>query len=60
MTYVSGDDDEFDVVFFATGRTPNTAELGLEKAGVEVEEGGASRSTRSGAPASRTSSRSAM
>lgn len=40
-TYVSGDDDEFDIVFFATGRTPNTSGLGLDKAGVELKEGGA-------------------
>lgn len=39
--YVSGDDDEFDVVFFATGRAPNTSDLGLEKAGVVLKEGGA-------------------
>jgi glutathione reductase (NADPH) len=41
VTYVSGDDDEFDVVFFATGRAPNTSGLGLDKAGVELEESGA-------------------
>lgn len=41
VTYVSGDDDEFDVVFFATGRAPNTSGLGLEKAGVHLKENGA-------------------
>jgi glutathione reductase (NADPH) len=40
VTYVSGDDDHFDVVFFATGRSPNTTGLGLEKAGVAVKEDG--------------------
>jgi len=41
VTYVSGDDDEFEVVFFATGRAPNTAGLGLEKAGLALKENGA-------------------
>ncbi|MGQ4272519.1 glutathione-disulfide reductase [Terrihabitans sp. B22-R8] len=41
VTYVSGDDDVFDIVFFATGRTPNTSELGLEKAGVKLRPDGA-------------------
>ncbi len=41
VTYVSGDDDEFDVVFFATGRAPNTSGLCLEKAGVHLRENGA-------------------
>jgi glutathione reductase (NADPH) len=41
VTYVTGDDDEFDVVFFATGRRPNTDGLGLDKAGVQVAPGGA-------------------
>ncbi len=40
VTYVTKDDDEFDVVFFATGRAPNTAGLGLDKAGVELGERG--------------------
>lgn len=33
----------FDQVLFATGRKPNTANLGLEKAGVALTEGGAVR-----------------
>ncbi len=41
VQYVGGDDDQFDVVFFATGRAPNTSGLGLEKAGVELRDGGA-------------------
>ncbi|MBR0650970.1 glutathione-disulfide reductase [Roseomonas terrae] len=32
---------EADAVFFCTGRTPNTASLGLDKAGVEMKDGGA-------------------
>jgi glutathione reductase (NADPH) len=36
VTYVTGDDDEFDIVFFATGRAANTKGLGLEDAGVEL------------------------
>jgi glutathione reductase (NADPH) len=47
-TYISGDDDEFDVVFFATGRTPNTSGLGLEKAGVALEEWGGVKVDASG------------
>ncbi|MCY4152595.1 MAG: glutathione-disulfide reductase [Aestuariivita sp.] len=31
----SGDELEFEAVLFATGRSPNTARMGLEKAGVE-------------------------
>ncbi|MCC5989702.1 MAG: glutathione-disulfide reductase [Pararhodobacter sp.] len=34
---------EFDAVLFATGRAPNTAGLGLEKAGVALSENGAVR-----------------
>jgi glutathione reductase (NADPH) len=41
VTYISGDDDEFDIAFFATGRAPNTSGLGLDKAGVELLENGA-------------------
>jgi glutathione reductase (NADPH) len=41
VIYVSGDDDHFDVVFFATGRSPNTGGLGLEKAGVAINGDGA-------------------
>lgn len=41
VTYVNGDEDEFDHVLFATGRTPNTAGLGLEEAGVELRSDGA-------------------
>src|SRR5690606_35557151 len=40
VTYVTGDDDEFDIVFFATGRAPNTKGLGLEDAGVELGDSG--------------------
>jgi glutathione reductase (NADPH) len=41
VKYVSGDDDMFDAVFFATGRSPNTAGLGLEDAGVALDSAGA-------------------
>jgi len=41
VTYVTGDDDVFDLVFFATGRRPNTDGLGLESAGVDTTESGA-------------------
>jgi glutathione reductase (NADPH) len=41
VSYVSGDSDSFDLVFFATGRTPNTSGLGLDAAGVAVREDGA-------------------
>ncbi len=32
----NGKEDVFDVVFFATGRTPNSHDMGLEEIGVEV------------------------
>jgi glutathione reductase (NADPH) len=41
VTYVTGDDDVFDIVFFATGRDANTKGLGLDKAGVELNDNGA-------------------
>ncbi len=36
VEYMAGDTDDFDVVFFATGRSPNTQGLGLEAAGVAL------------------------
>ena len=36
VTFVSGETAEYDVVLFATGRVANTAELGLDKAGVKT------------------------
>lgn len=36
VTYEDGASQEADLVLFATGRTPNTAGLGLEAAGVEL------------------------
>lgn len=41
VSFSSGAGGEFDCVFFATGRRPNTAGLGLEAAGVKLTEGGA-------------------
>jgi glutathione reductase (NADPH) len=35
-----GDDVECDALLFATGRAPNTKDLGLERAGVEIDEHG--------------------
>ncbi len=35
-----GKDHVFDMVFFATGRAPNTADLGLEEAGIALGRGG--------------------
>lgn len=41
--HMPGGPQEFDAVMFATGRVPNTRGLGLETAGVEVDEDGAVR-----------------
>ncbi|GFE85824.1 glutathione-disulfide reductase [Steroidobacter agaridevorans] len=41
--HMPGGPAEFDAVMFATGRVPNTQGLGLESAGVEVDENGAVR-----------------
>jgi glutathione reductase (NADPH) len=41
--HMPGGPSEFDAVMFATGRVPNTRGLGLESAGVEVNENGAVR-----------------
>jgi glutathione reductase (NADPH) len=41
LTFGDGQTLEGDVVFFATGRKPNTARLGLDKAGVTVNASGA-------------------
>ncbi|WP_129645228.1 glutathione-disulfide reductase [Peristeroidobacter agariperforans] len=41
--HMPGGPQEFDAVMFATGRVPNTRGLGLESAGVEVDENGAVR-----------------
>ena len=41
MTLTSGHRIEADLVFFAVGRKPHTAGLGLERAGVRTEAGGA-------------------
>jgi glutathione reductase (NADPH) len=41
--HMPGGPVEFDAVMFATGRVPNTRGLGLESAGVEVDEDGAVR-----------------
>lgn len=40
-SFTNGEDIESDVVMFATGRTPYVKDLGLEKAGVEITDGGA-------------------
>ncbi|ETX28260.1 FAD-dependent oxidoreductase [Roseivivax isoporae] len=37
----TGREAVFDAVFFATGRAPNTADMGLEEAGVKLGRGGA-------------------
>ena len=37
----NGDEKQFDQVMFATGRAPNTPELGLERAGVKLGRNGA-------------------
>jgi len=41
VEFQNGSDDGFDLVLFATGRTPNTAGLGLEAAGVRLGANGA-------------------
>ena len=41
VTTTNGETIEADQVLFATGRKPNVAALGLEKAGIETTEGGA-------------------
>jgi len=41
ITYSDGSVQETDLVLFATGRKPNTANLGLEKAGVKLAADGA-------------------
>ena len=41
LTYADDDRLDVDLVFFATGRCPNTAGLGLEQAGVTVNDQGA-------------------
>ena len=50
---------EVDCVMFATGRVPNTENLGLDAAGVELTKRARSRSTRTIAPTCRASMRSA-
>ena len=41
VTFEDGSIDQFDLVMFATGRVPNTANLGLEAAGVKLAADGA-------------------
>jgi glutathione reductase (NADPH) len=41
VCYTDGPHQNTDMVLFATGRRPNTAKLGLEKAGVKLASGGA-------------------
>jgi glutathione reductase (NADPH) len=41
VTYADGTSEDADLVLFATGRAPNTAELGLEVAGVRLATDGA-------------------
>ncbi len=41
VTATNGDERHFDAVLFATGRAPNTAELGLDALGVTLKRGGA-------------------
>jgi glutathione reductase (NADPH) len=41
VTFQDGSSESFDLVMFATGRVPNTANLGLEQAGVRLREDGA-------------------
>jgi glutathione reductase (NADPH) len=40
VTFHNGDISQYDAVFFATGRIANTANLGLEKAGVKLAKNG--------------------
>jgi glutathione reductase (NADPH) len=41
VTFEDGSSSQFDLVMFATGRVPNTADLGLEAAGVKLGADGA-------------------
>jgi len=41
VTFADGGSAHYDLVMFATGRKPNTANLGLESAGVQLAAGGA-------------------
>ncbi|SDH49938.1 glutathione-disulfide reductase [Roseospirillum parvum] len=41
IRYAMGEEAETDLVMYATGRAPNTANLGLEEAGVKLNERGA-------------------
>ena len=41
VTSTNGDEKQFDQVMFATGRAPNTPELGLERTGVKLGRNGA-------------------
>jgi glutathione reductase (NADPH) len=43
VVFADGTSEPFDLVMFATGRRPNTASLGLERAGVALAEDGAVR-----------------
>ncbi|MGH8675980.1 MAG: FAD-dependent oxidoreductase, partial [Burkholderiales bacterium] len=43
VVFADGTSERYDLVMFATGRKPNTASLGLERAGVELAEDGAVR-----------------
>ena len=43
VDFAGGTSGRYDLVMFATGRTPNTASLGLEQAGVALAEDGAVR-----------------
>ncbi|HEV8095725.1 MAG TPA: glutathione-disulfide reductase [Burkholderiales bacterium] len=43
VVFADGTSEQYDLVMFATGRKPNTASLGLERAGVALAEDGAVR-----------------
>jgi glutathione reductase (NADPH) len=43
VVFADGTSEQYDLVMFATGRRPNTASLGLERAGVALAEDGAVR-----------------
>jgi glutathione reductase (NADPH) len=43
VVFADGTREQYDLVMFATGRRPNTASLGLERAGVALAEDGAVR-----------------
>ena len=43
VAFADGSSEPYDLVMFATGRRPNTASLGLERAGVTLAEDGAVR-----------------